>query len=610
MKLVGALTACLVFGAAHGRLSLTQKLKRMAAESAAKAAKAMEAAEAEARNQRSAGSAVTVVGKVEQQKPLTDDGIDALAQEQAEIHALTSRHASKKNHVVQNAVDIITDEQLVSLLNNPFYNAFSMVDLNNYKGSPWESSIYKSIGEHSSKVARIGLALSTGSPVILYVKELMQEMNMAGEVIDLTKRGHEYTNFMQECEEVVAGMFFKLYSVFAASRSAASDLGVTSTFQTEDKEVQKYMIEEASYSLTKAGKYIEEIVDLVKEMIEKSENLKDKMQSKVGDITLTHQTGKLGDTEFAEKITHANAHLEKANKRKQELEQMRVSIDADIADLEERMQASSSALQAKMQARSDLLKNIIPEKREGSPAHWRMFYEELCSWFAEWDCKFDATNVFQWVVDPTPIKALYVEATKEIEELEQLHEQRISSVAELLEIRKENTKLIIEFAELTGDMLNQISQNKPAIKHSGATDILWQLAIRKLDQVALTFGAIKTAFEYWKGNIVSQQDKQADAMRQIKQMPEETNKKLIGKAHKKTMKILSEQLLDCAVKGMEAWGSMEDIEYYRTFFMTTIINYDQKQLEDYIDDQDIDQVRNDIKQRYRQEVMSKKLASV
>jgi hypothetical protein len=599
MKFVGALTACLVFGAAHGRLSLRQRLLQQAAESAEQTAKANEAAKAEARNQRSAGPDVTAVGKVEQQKPLTGDGINALAQQQAEMHALTSRHASQTNFIVQNRVDRTTESELQTLLNQPFYNAFSMVDLNLYKESGWHSDILKSIDKHSSEVSRIGLALSTGAPVIQFVKELMHLMNMPDEVMDLTKRGHEYTNFMQECEESVAGIFFKLYSVFAASRSAAQDLEAPSSFQLMDASLKTYVIGEANYSLKKAGQYVTDIVDLIEQMIERSEDLKLKMQSKIEGST--EELNNLGNTKFGKNITNANAQLDAIKARKEELAQQRVTIDAEIADLEARMDASSSELQKKLQARSGLLDNITPEKRENSPAHWRMFYEELCTWFAEWDCKFDATNVFQWVVDPTPIKALYVDATKEIEELQKLHDQRISRVAELVELRKENTKMTIEFAENTGDLLHQISQNVEPMVQSGASKEMYRLAIRKLEQVSLTFGAIKTAFEKWHSNLEITTDRQQEMMRRINAMQEHSGvEKIVRNAHENTMDVMSLQLLDCAIKGVEAWGAMDDIEYFRTFYMTTIITYDRDQLVEYINDKDVDIIKQTIKGYYVQ----------
>ena len=572
---------------------------QQAAESAEQAAKANEAAKAEARNQRSAGPDVTAVGKVEQQKPLTGDGINALAQQQAEMHALTSRHASQKNFIVQNRVDRTTESELLRLLNQPFYNAFSMVDLNLYKESGWHSDILKSIDAHSSEVSRIGLALSTGAPVIQLVKEMMHLMNMPDEVLDLTKRGHEYTNFMQECEESVAGIFFKLYSVFAASRSAAQDLGAPSSFQLMDEDLKTYVIEEANYSLTKAGQYITDIVNLMTQMVTQSEDLQLKMQSKiVGSV----ETGNiLGNTKFGKNITNANAQLDAIKARKEELAQQRVTIVAEIADLGARMGASSSELQKKMQARSALLDNITPEKRENSPAHWRMFYEELCTWFAEWDCKFDATNVFQWVVDPTPIKALYVEATKEIEELKKLHDQRVSRVAELEELRKDNTKLTIEFAENTGDLLHQISQNVEPMVQSGASKDMYQLASRKLEQVALTFGEIKTVFVKWNEGLEISKDRQDKMMKSIGAMENFKDKKtIVGKAHENTMNVMKEQLLDCAVKGVETWGAMDDIEYFRTFYMTTIITYDRDQLVEYINDKDVEQIKHTIKAYYKQ----------
>jgi DNA repair exonuclease SbcCD ATPase subunit len=352
--------------------------------------------------------------------------------------------------------------------------------------------------------------------------------------------------------------------------------------------------------------YIGDLVAEIARMRTKSEELKYSMQQFISDQAKVEQQNQLlseNDPELANNLAKVEKKLNDIRQRKTELEQEREMIASEISDLDARMQVASDALKEKIHTRENLVRNITPEKREGSPAHWRMFYEELCTWYhPSWDCKFDATNVFQWVVDPTPIKALYLEATNEIEEMKRVNEERIARSIDLLERRKENTKMIIDFAKQAGDLLHLISENPGPLKRSGASISIYKLIIAKLDQVGQTFAEISTAFKEWQLSIQTLTNKQDDVVDNLAKLePSRGNERIATKVHSKSLKYMSETLLDCATKSGEAWKAMEDIEFYRTFYMTQVVTMDTAEIKEFIDNGDVANIQDTIKDYYRQE---------
>jgi hypothetical protein len=241
-----------------------------------------------------------------------------------------------------------------------------------------------------------------------------------------------------------------------------------------------------------------------------------------------------------------------------------------------------------------------------------MFYEELCGWFVEWDCKFDATQVFQWVVDPTVIKKQYVSATEHINKLTALNEQRQEQKIEQLRLQNLNAEMILDFAKQAGDALYLVADIGYEDLEANYVGI-YQTAMNYLDKVSSTFQEIATEFKEWNGNIQGTLEKQETLMTKLTEM---TSENPLGVKNTADMQGTSYNMLkhttmmlifDCVRKGLQAYYCADDIEYYRGYNMEYVPTMTEDELLAHISEKDLDLTYQAMKDHIQSERLSYEL---
>lgn len=615
MKLVSALAACLVVVAARRqRKSLTAQIKakvqgtngleaRAAAKEAAleaykNAQRAKELAEA---GSPPGAKKIVETPEVLKMGVVTSENADLAIQQQA-VHNFFSRSPSPTSPATNAAAKQSPDWQLWNLFNTFFYNEQAMIDLNNYASLDIGQAIAADFDRRTSEVSRVATALATGAPAMLYVKGKLRPVSDVNEIVKLTKLTDEYTDFMQTCEETFTAVLSKLYSIFYLNLNAARSLGPEAEFASYSDDAKTYFLETAATDMGNTVGYVQEIIEQAETMGTDADLLKKKIQGVKEDKEKERELygKKFQSGTLNSDLVEGNRAMEALTKKKEDLENRRKHIAETIAQIEKDMDDASAELQKAIAARSDLLSNIIPEKREMSQAHWRMFYEELCSWFVEWDCKYDPTKVFQWVVDPTVIKAQYVSATEHIDKLQELNEKRQEQKIEQLRLQKENMDMAIEFAKKAGDALHDIADIETEDLNANYADI-FDAGSRYLEKVSMSFGIVATEFKRWEGEVKNTLLKQNDLVAQMTKLKHvhKYGQDVAVKQHRNTMSTMIATVGDCVQKGIAAQYCAEDIAYYRDFYMMHVTTYTPDQLLSHITAKDVETATSQIEENYQ-----------
>lgn len=618
MKLVSALVTCLAVVAARRRnLSDTLFAKingpdGIRRQEEARIAKIEKQAEAQrqalARQQRSEQPGVVEVGAV------TPDNEDLVIHNQ-EMNDVTSRIPSVASPQISNAVSKTDDWELRILFDRYFFDADQMINIHNYAGMKVQKAIVEDISQSKSKLSRVATALATGAPAIKFSEVSLRPISSKAEAREFKALTHEYSNFMQFCEEDFTAIFQTLYRIFWMTLDAAKYVGTQGNFLSYDDVSKTQVLVAVQRDLEKAGKYIEEIINLTNTSNIRALGLRNKMQKTLEDKAEQLQVKRLSQRahgHVSKDLATANDAMDALSKQKADLEQEQTRIADIIAQLDKDMNDASAELKKALQDRSKLVSNITPEKREGSPSHWRMFYEELCGWFVEWDCKFDATQVFQWVVDPTVIKKQYVSATEHINKLTTLNEQRQEQKIEQLRLQNLNAKMILDFAKQAGDALY-------AVADIGYDDLeanyvgIYQTAMNYLEKVSNTFAEIATEFKDWNGNIQGTLLKQETLMTKLTEMTSENplGVKNTGIMQGTSYKMLKDTtmmiIFDCVKKGLQAYYCADDIEYYRGYNLEYIPTMTEDELLVHISEKDLDLTSQAMKDHIQSERLSYEL---
>jgi hypothetical protein len=366
MKLVSALVTCLAVVAAR-RQKLSDRLSaqmngpdgiRRQEEARIDKIKLQQEAQRQAlaRQQRSEQPGVVEVGAV------TPDNEDLVIHNQ-EMNDVTSRIPSVASPQISNAVLKTDDWELKILFDRYFFDADQMINIHNYAGMKVQKAIVDDISQSKSKLSRAATALATGAPAIKFSEVSLRPISSKAEAREFKALTNEYSNFMQLCEEDFTAIFQTLYRIFWLTLDAAKYVGTQGNFLSYDDVSKTQLLVAVQRDLEKAGKYIDEIINLTNTSNFRALGLRDKMQKTVEDKTEQLQVKRLsrrrGHGHVSKDLATANDAMDALSKKKADLEQEQTRIAEIIAQLDKDMNDASAELKKALQDRSKLASNII-----------------------------------------------------------------------------------------------------------------------------------------------------------------------------------------------------------------------------------------------------------